>query len=168
MSTNPEVLCAGIIVADHVCIPISRVRRWATPRRSANWNARWSTVIRPTATTSGWNWSRPAGMRTGPPPVTKRLALLELGLRWTEIEVRAHSFLTDPVKADRGAVKKTLDERFALMREVFQKTPLALNVAYISWGEDALWSRLGWERPRTGRKPRVPRSRMLPRSHRKA
>ncbi|HMC63589.1 MAG TPA: carbohydrate kinase family protein [Gemmataceae bacterium] len=25
MSTNPEVLCAGIIVADHVCIPISHV-----------------------------------------------------------------------------------------------------------------------------------------------
>lgn len=24
------------------------------------------------------------------------------------------------------------------MREAFQKTPLALNVAYISWGEDAL------------------------------
>ena len=83
--------------------------------------------------------------------IAKRIAFLELGLRWTEIEVRAHAFLTDPAKADKEAAKKTLDERFALMRQIFQKTPLALNVAYISWGEDALWSRLGWKRPATKR-----------------
>jgi hypothetical protein len=79
--------------------------------------------------------------------IARRLAFLELGLRWTEIEVRAHTFLTDPEKADRQAAKKTLDERFALMRQLFREAPLALNVAYVSWGEDALWSRLGWERP---------------------
>jgi hypothetical protein len=78
------------------------------------------------------------------PTVAKRIAFLELGLRWTEIEARAHTFLADPDKADKEAASTTLDERLALMREVFQKTPLALNVAYISWGEDALWSRLGW------------------------
>jgi hypothetical protein len=78
------------------------------------------------------------------PTVAKRIAFLELGLHWTEIVARAHTFLTNPEKADKEAARKTLDERFALMREVFQKTPLALNVAYISWGEDALWSRLGW------------------------
>jgi hypothetical protein len=83
------------------------------------------------------------------PAIAKRIAFLELGLRWTEIEVRAHTFLTQPAKADREAVKKTLDERFALMRQAFRESPLALNVAYISWGEDALWSRLGWERPAT-------------------
>jgi hypothetical protein len=78
------------------------------------------------------------------PTVAKRLTILELGLRWTEIEMRAHAFLADPEKADREAARTILDERLALMREVFEKTPLALNVAYISWGEDALWSRLGW------------------------
>ena len=82
------------------------------------------------------------------PTVAKRIAFLELGLRWTEIETRAHEFLADPAKADKDAAKKTLDERFALMREVFQKTPLALNAAYICWGEDALWACLGWQRPR--------------------
>jgi hypothetical protein len=87
------------------------------------------------------------------PDVAKRLAFLELGLRWTEIEARAHAFLTDPAKADKEAVRKTLDERFALMQEVFQKSPLALNAAYISWGEDALWSRLGWETPTPAGKP---------------
>ena len=79
--------------------------------------------------------------------VAKRIAFLEIGLRWTEIEVAAHAFLADAAKADKTAVKKTLDERYALMRQVFRETPLALNVAYISWGEDGSWSRLGWKRP---------------------
>jgi hypothetical protein len=78
--------------------------------------------------------------------VTKRLDFLELGLRWTEIEAKAHSLLDDP-KADREVTKKTLDERHAFMREIFEKAPLALNVAYISWGEDGLWSKVGWKRP---------------------
>jgi hypothetical protein len=85
------------------------------------------------------------------PAIAKRLAFLELGLRWTEMEVRAHALLIEPAMADKDAVKKTLDARFALMRQVFRETPLALNVAYIAWGEDALWSRLGWERPATKR-----------------
>ena len=80
------------------------------------------------------------------PVVVKRLAFLELGLRWTEIEAKAHAFLSDP-KADKDVAKRTLDERFTLMKQAFQKTPLALNVAYISWGEDALWAKLGWKRP---------------------
>jgi hypothetical protein len=81
--------------------------------------------------------------------IAKRVAFLELGLHWTEIEVKAHAFLAEADKADKAAAKKILDERFAFMRETFQKTPLALNVAYISWGEDGLWSRLGWKRPAT-------------------
>jgi hypothetical protein len=85
--------------------------------------------------------------------VAKRVAFLEIGLRWTEIEVRAHAFLTDPAKADKQAARKTLDERFAFLREAFVNAPLALNGAYISWGEDALWARVGWERPGPGRKP---------------
>jgi hypothetical protein len=83
--------------------------------------------------------------------LVKRIAFLELGLRWTQIELRAHSLLGEAAKVDREATRKVLDERFALMKEVFQKTPVALNVAYISWGEDALWARLGWERPGPGR-----------------
>jgi hypothetical protein len=83
------------------------------------------------------------------PAIAKRIAFLELGLRWTEIEARAHTLLAEPAKAEKAAVKETLDERFTLMRQIFREAPLALNVAYISWGEDALWSRLGWERPAT-------------------
>jgi hypothetical protein len=87
------------------------------------------------------------------PAIDKRIAFLELGLAWTEIEVRAHAFLTDPATADKEAATKTLNERFALMRQVFRETPLAVNVAYVSWGEDALWARLGWKWPRPGKNP---------------
>jgi hypothetical protein len=80
--------------------------------------------------------------------IVKRIEFLEIGLRWTELESRAHAFLGDLATADKVAAKKTLDERYALMRDVFQKTPLAVNVAYVCWGEDALWARLGWQRPR--------------------
>ena len=79
--------------------------------------------------------------------IARRLDFLELGLRWTELETRAHAFLADSAKADKTMVKKVLDQRYGLMRQVFQKSPMALNVAYISWGEDALWSRLGYQPP---------------------
>jgi hypothetical protein len=81
--------------------------------------------------------------------VLRRIAFLELGLRWTEIETRAHAFLADPAFADKAAARKVLDERYAFMRDVFRSSPLALNVAYISWGEDGGWSRLGWSHPRS-------------------
>ncbi len=80
--------------------------------------------------------------------IRKRVDFLELGLRWTVLETRAHALLAEGAKTDKQEAKKTLDERFLLMRELFQKTPLALNAAYISWGEDGLWSRVGWNRPK--------------------
>jgi hypothetical protein len=61
--------------------------------------------------------------------------------------MNCHSFLNERVNVDKAEAKKVLDERFTLMRRIFKETPLALNVAYISWGEDALWGRLGWTRP---------------------
>lgn len=81
------------------------------------------------------------------PTVLARLDFLAQGLEWTAVEARAHAFLADPA-ADKAAAKKVLDERYARMREAFRTAPLALNAAYISWGEDALWGRLGWDRPR--------------------
>jgi hypothetical protein len=80
----------------------------------------------------------------GDPAVGKRLDFLERGFRWTEVEARAHALLADGAKADRAAAKKVLDERHALMRDLFRTSPLAVNVAYVSWGEDGLWSRLGY------------------------
>jgi hypothetical protein len=82
------------------------------------------------------------------PTVLKRLDFLELGLRWAEVEARAHAFLADPATADKTAAGKVLDERYALMQDIFRKTPLALNAAYVSWGEDGKWAKLEWARPR--------------------
>ena len=72
----------------------------------------------------------------GPAPVT-------LALEGPFVIVHNHEFWPE----GDLRVEATPDERFALMKEVFQKTPLGLNVAYISWGEDGLWAKLGWKRP---------------------
>src|SRR5262249_41811392 len=90
------------------------------------------------------------------PAATKRIGFLELGLRWTAVEARAHALLADPAKADREAAKKVLDERFALMREGFVQAPLALNAAYVSWGGDALWAGLGAAGPEALKELREP------------
>ncbi|OWK41094.1 DUF4838 domain-containing protein [Fimbriiglobus ruber] len=82
------------------------------------------------------------------PAFAGRVAFLERGLRWTEVEAGAHALLADPAAVDKTAAKKALDERYTLMQELFRKTPSAVNVAYVAWGEDAQWSRLGWSRPR--------------------
>jgi hypothetical protein len=92
------------------------------------------------------NWIKHVRM-PGDATIAKRIAFLETGLRWTEIEVAAHAFLADAAQADKAVAKKILDERIAFMRQVFRETLLALNVAYTSWGEDGRWSRLGWKRP---------------------
>jgi hypothetical protein len=90
-------------------------------------------------------------LAAGDSDVARRVAFLEVGLRWTEIEVRAHALLADAAKTDREAARKVLAERSALLREIFAKTPLALNAAYISWGEDALWvGRVQGPAPRRG------------------
>jgi hypothetical protein len=82
------------------------------------------------------------------PTVLARLDFLELGLRWTELESQALAFLVDPARADKAAAKKVLDERHALMRDLFQKSPFALEVAYIAYGEGGLWNPLGYRFPK--------------------
>src|SRR5207253_11268969 len=78
----------------------------------------------------------------------KRVQFVRTGLRWTGIEVKAHRFLDDPANADKTAAKHVLDERFALMHEIFQKQPLAVNVGYVSWGEDGGWGQIGYRAPK--------------------
>src|SRR5262249_44009107 len=75
----------------------------------------------------------------------KRVEFIALGTKWTEIETRAHCLLVEPGSADPATVKRVLDERFGLMRELFHAAPLAVNVAAVSWGEDAAWSKLNYK-----------------------
>lgn len=72
----------------------------------------------------------------------KRLAFLERGLRWMETEARVHSFFR---VTDKAGARKACEERYALMRDIFQNDFLAINVASISWGEDGYLKRLGWK-----------------------
>jgi hypothetical protein len=82
------------------------------------------------------------------PEAAKRVAFIALGAKWTDIETHAQRLLAAPDKPDPALVKRVLDERYAFMREVFEQQPYALSVAYISWGEDAGWGKIGWSAPK--------------------
>ncbi len=77
----------------------------------------------------------------------RRVAFVAVGTKWTDLETHAQRLLTASPPPDAATVKRVLDERHAFMREIFEKNPLALNVAYISWGEDAGWGKLKWTPP---------------------
>ena len=78
----------------------------------------------------------------------RRVEFVEQGLRWTDVEVRAHRFLADPDHADAAVVKRVLDERYAApARRLFQDHALAINIPYVSWGEDRGWGRLKYKIP---------------------
>jgi hypothetical protein len=85
--------------------------------------------------------------------ILKRLAFLDTGLRWTEIEGRVHTFFLKDAKHDKTAARKACDERYAMMRNIFQNDFLAVNVASVSWGEDGYIKRLGWTHPATELEP---------------
>jgi hypothetical protein len=89
-----------------------------------------------------------AGEATSDPDAARRVAFVALGERWTELEVQAQRLLTSPTKPDAATVKRVLDERYAFMRDHFEKNPAAFNFAYISWGEDAGWGKIGWTTPK--------------------
>lgn len=84
----------------------------------------------------------------GDPEAAKRVAFMALGAKWTVLETHAQRLLAATEKPDAALVKRVLDERYAFMREVFEKEPYALSVSYISWGEDAGWGKVGWSAPK--------------------
>lgn len=82
------------------------------------------------------------------PEAAKRVAFVGQGMKWTVLEAHAQRLLTATEKPAPALVKQVLDERYAFMREIFEKEPYALSVAYISWGEDAGWGKVGWSAPK--------------------
>jgi hypothetical protein len=79
--------------------------------------------------------------------VLKRLAFLDTGLRWTEAEGHVHAFFLKAATLDKAAARKACDDRYAMMRRIFQDNFLAVNVAAVSWGEDGYLRRLHWKHP---------------------
>lgn len=92
--------------------------------------------------------ARACAEAAGDEAVRRRIGFLEVAVRWMRVESRAQAMLAARDTADKAAARKRLDERRVLMREIFERHHLALNVAMISWGEDAGWKALGWKPPR--------------------
>lgn len=69
------------------------------------------------------------------PDCPRRLAFLEIGLRWTEAEARATALKENPDLLGPEETKRFREQRFALMREIFDQQPHAVNVALVLWGD---------------------------------
>jgi hypothetical protein len=84
----------------------------------------------------------------GDEAVLARIAFLRRGLDFTDIQAQAYRFLreeSEEGKVDREAARRVLDRKYWLMRDVFENSHLAVNVAYVAWGGGARWRRLGWQ-----------------------
>ena len=79
------------------------------------------------------------------PAIQRRLKMLDLGLRWTEIEAKAHALLGNASPTNKEATCQLLDERYDLMRDIFQNNPLAVNVTFISIVGATRFNELGWK-----------------------
>lgn len=84
--------------------------------------------------------------------VERRIDFLKAGLRWTRVEARAHSLLSERGKSASAPDRKAiLEERRSAMRDILENDFLAVNVAAVSAGEDERWERVlpSWKRIRS-------------------
>jgi hypothetical protein len=92
-----------------------------------------------------------ADQAAGDEVVRQRIAFLRCGLDFTEVQAEAYRLLAlvqDPAQpVDRAAAARLLDRKYLRMRDIFQKNPLAVNVAYLCWGEWDRFGALGWTGP---------------------
>jgi hypothetical protein len=77
--------------------------------------------------------------------IRERIAFLRIGLDWTDMQARAYRTLIAFKKGehvDLPAAAKLLDARRAMMRQIFNEQPLAVNVAYIDYADRGYWQPL--------------------------
>lgn len=77
--------------------------------------------------------------------ILDRITLLEQGLEFTAIQARAYRLLEPSANVERADAARLLDTRYWMMRRMFQDHHLAVNLAYVAWGEGGLWQRVGWK-----------------------
>jgi hypothetical protein len=82
----------------------------------------------------------------------KRIAFLRIGLDFTELQAKIYRYLRRDAEKrlsadERVDVQRLLDEKWLMMRELFQREHFAVNVSAMCWGEWARFKRLGWEGP---------------------
>ena len=53
----------------------------------------------------------------------------------------------NPAAVDKAEAAKLLDRKFLMMRDIFRKNHLAVNVGYLCWAEWARFRPLGWTAP---------------------
>ena len=61
---------------------------------------------------------------------------------WPKIQAR------QATQDELRAVQAILDEKYRLMRAIFQRHHLAVNVATVAWGQGGYWRRLRWHWPK--------------------
>lgn len=77
--------------------------------------------------------------------IRQRIAFLRIGLDWTDLQARSYRMLISfkrgqPV--DLAAAGALLEKRRKIMREIFQNSPLAVNVAYVNYADRGYWEPL--------------------------
>jgi len=84
--------------------------------------------------------------------VGRRIAFLRLGFDFTELQAKIYRLLRlsgqRRLNADEQAEAiRLLDEKFRMMRRIFEQEHFAVNTAAMCWGEWARFKRLGWTGP---------------------
>jgi hypothetical protein len=84
--------------------------------------------------------------------VGRRIAFLRLGLDFTELQAKIYRLLRlsaqRRLSADEQAEAiRLLDEKYRMMRRIFEQEHFAVNTAAMCWGEWGRFKRLGWTGP---------------------
>jgi len=84
--------------------------------------------------------------------VRQRISFLRLGLDFTELQAKIYRLLKlDDERrlseAEQAQARRLLDEKWLIMRRIFQEEHFAVNVSAICWGEWGRFKRLGWNGP---------------------
>jgi len=84
--------------------------------------------------------------------VRKRIAFLRLGLDFTELQAKIYRMLALAQQrqlsaAEKNEARQLLDQKWLMMRNIFQQEHFAVNVAALCWGEWERFKRLGWTGP---------------------
>jgi len=86
------------------------------------------------------------------PAVRRRIEFLRLGLDFTELQAKIYRLLGLAQQRQLSAAEKNeaiqlLDQKWLLMRRIFQQEHFAVNVSALCWGEWGRFKKLGWTGP---------------------
>jgi Domain of unknown function (DUF4838) len=84
--------------------------------------------------------------------VRRRISFLRVGLDFTDLQAKIYRLLRHAAESKLSAAEKAqaqhlLDEKWLMMRRIFQQNQFAVNVSAMCWGEWGRFKRLGWKGP---------------------